>query len=1098
MGKFGDFEPDLFGDQKQPQETTKPKPSAQPDKKTTPVQALPTWKDDVAAAVHNATAGLSNLLPEGVAKAGTAMAERVGSGALAKGALKLIPGVGWVDTGMVVAGVAAPLIRRELGDAAGDLAQSAGEHAPSQMLADKVSSLFGDASKGSTEAGAVGVLAGMNPTNMAKSLIQNDLKGASNALGKNTAGALGATYGNEAVGGVAASAANSIAEKTTGKPLTPEERESVKNLTAPLSAHGAGKLYDKVGQGSLSAANAIKAETARPRAEERVKAVESELPPEATVDVHRVAKNLVKQGLSENEALSVVKKTQQGVYGGLDKRYTQDVDHKVVDSIKSTIEDSLGGTNAKPSKQAIDTVNTAVRSIDTVKSLTDAAREAQEAQSVTKEDLASKLKQRAALDSDVNTTRQQLEAATPSYDTVKDTPAFKKWLGGRESTDEQGATSINGGHDVTNLPEGDKKGLAAKFFINKAIDNYYEKHVNPIRDELMNSPSGIISPEDFADHVANEVQKHADFGGSKNLYQSTHNEVLSRYENGQLDTMGGVYDIFNAMENSGQFADNPGAKGKIKDAIASYFPEDVQKQISDFKAAYRPYGEAFAKDTPLYKMSAYDPTSGSNGAALSNWLEQHGKAGKSEEGFNSVLDLAKESPDVGYSVIHGINNKIGQAIADKGIAGAAQVIRDHIVRANALADVLPDGHPVKNALYGMQGMLEIAKKSAVLDDAIKESKSNFEKAVKSGNIDTSAMDDYVNKLQHYGRFATDSYVSLLGTLAKDPGMLAALKNQPIGSAVPLTHDIAKSLMEASPNADITKQQALLKALSSVQDTSTVIPDLIRHGISGEIAAFRQDGSLDHLKTADNMKRSAPKVTQYIANLQALLDSTPGLKPEEVKASKQYLNNVSDAIDVASSDLVTKLLDRVYSPAEAMSTKGVIKEGSGGDIKKLGYSAMRGSSHLWMGLSAANDVIHNFINGKDATTVAILKRLDDPAFVKEVSGLKDGYSKQKEADIRAEADARFKGVKPSVDSGLIKKLQDWMPKAMPSLIPQQGYLKAARDLAVWYGNAVRDTRSFQAEKHRERQKFEQDKGLDQQNDQPYAPDETMQRIMNWKG
>jgi hypothetical protein len=392
----------------------------------------------------------------------------------------------------------------------------------------------------------------------------------------------------------------------------------------------------------------------------------------------------------------------------------------------------------------------------------------------------------------------------------------------------------------------------------------------------------------------------------------------------------------------------------------------------------------------------------------------------------------------------------------------------------------------------MQGLLEVIKDAGVIEKQVHES----EQLAKSLEATRADVDKYVSDLQHYGKYAVDSYTSLLEAMANDPGMMAALKAQPVGGSVPLTHDIARSLLEPEGvSPDLTKPRALLKAMSAVQGTTNVVPELIKHGVTSEIAKYRDDGSLDHTKTLENMRSKGDTVRNYVRNLHELLDTTPGLNPEQVKASKEYLGHVSDALEVADNDLVSKVFHRVYSPSEKTDVRGELEKTLGANIKKTAYSGARGGSNPWMIWSTVADVAANFFHGKGAIDAAILKKLDDPKFVNDVSRLKEGYSKQRAADVRAQAEKSFTDQTQSEPRGLLDPLKAVLGAIFPGSAVSMGFMDRAKAFGKWYNKAMRDALPYMQEQKRLNDKFNQN-FTSQQPDQ--EPDENIKIMMNWKG
>lgn len=1043
-----------------------------------PTSELPSWKDDLAASVSNATIGWVNAaIPAIASKLPLAGAGPAGVVA------------GLADAGMMVAGAAAPIARRAVkgaantvlpekygnavGDFVGDAFEGMGELSPSAYIADKLANAIGDPSKGSKLAGAAGVAAGINPIGIAKKFLQGGVKEGATALGKNAAIGTGAVWGGEGGGAITSLGADVLLEKSGNTKLTEPEKESLKGLFAPLGGHTFGKVYDHVvgaRANGTDAFNKVKEVTAAGNAEKRINQVEADAPPERTVDEQALAKNLMKTGgLTEEQALSQVKKGEQGVYGGVSKDLTRDVDHRIVDSVKTSVENAISNEPFGDSRDAIGVVNNAVKSFDSVKALLDTP--------ATDETPARK---QAALTDLTEGVSEGLKNSVPDYESLKSNPEFNDWLKG---------------HDVSILPKPDRDGLASKYFIKDAIDTYYTKHVEPIKTELMAMDSGLKGMgEDFAHYVATEAESIADVGKSGQIYSKIFNEVSALDRLGRLDTVDGVYDITNSIENgtlSTYFKDNPRAKGYIKDKIWEAMPSEVQAKVTEFKQAYKPFGAELKQNTPMYKLATYDPTTTTNAKAASGWLDVDAPAEK----FNTMLMLAKDSPDIAYSALHGVNAKMAEAYETKGFNGMSRVIKDHVSRMDALAQLLPADHPAKTAFNMMQGLLEVTKDA----DTISRQVEAAEKQAKSRRAMVDDVDKYVADLSHYGKYATESYTSLLAQMAQDPGMLAALKAQSIGGQLPLTHEVAKSLMESQGvNADLTKQKALVKALSIVQGTGKVIPDLIRHGISAEVAKFHEDGSLDHTATVNAMRAKGSNIRNYLKNLHEILDTTPGLDPAQVKQSKTYLEHVADALEVADNDIVNRVFQRVYAPSEKLDTRGEVQKTSGASVKKAAYSVARGNSNVYTIWSSVTDVIAHFFHGKDAIDAAVLKKLDDPAFVEQVSRLKKGYSEQRSSDVRRQAEEGFANQTAPAKGGLLDPLKLVMRTLFPGSSVAMDFMDKAKSFGNWYAKSAASILPFYNEKHRLQQRFNQNFSQPQQGGHEDEIDDETRALMNWKG
>lgn len=953
-----------------------------------PVEELPQWRNNVAAFVQAAATGATMGLEFAVA-----------------------PPVGIMDLGMTIAGQSAPLAKR-LGVDREPLEKS-GFYAPSAQVGraavkglDYIGLGGGDPAKGNEVSGWLGALVGVDPVKLAQKGVREGVKAATGELAKQGAGLAGAHIGTMGVG------------KLAGGLLLPEdsseeEREAVGSiLGAPYgmkTGRGIAEGVHKAG-GVIPYLDTLKTAASRKAAEQRIRDMEAAAPVERTLDERRLVRTLIRQGATEREAIAMAKKASAGIYGGVAK--TEPILRRVAEAAKSAVVKVVGSatTETPPRvssevtrvRENSDIVN---RVISTVTDMRNALKDNGTLVDPTLPAKAEGAKQRVR--SGVHVIGQALS----NVPQVMESDGFRKWLPAHV--------------DLTHESEDAKRMVVGKYLVRAAIDNYYEQHVEPVKRELMDIPVRFYTPKPPAEkpeatpygHAKKPVQvEPKPVGINRNKFMSEISNMLvaKAYPYNTVTAQGmvsgftkqvelkgagltvnDIYNFMNGVENSNALPE--AFKGEIKQEIINILEKhmpggDLPGKYERFKAAYRPYGSELKEKSPMYRLSEYDATN----TTTADSALKHYKTGTAESPHITLNSLARENPDIAHTVINGLYSELGRAVSDAdtpeaGSKAVVKLLQDHLERLDSLGQALPNGHPAKQVLDGLGGVLQTAKDHVELAKQVKETA----KALESQQDLQKNIDKHRKVLKAYGEYAVKAFDSLSKLAFKDEGMFNALKESQLARSTPIAHDIAKELMAVEGgNPDLTKHGKLIQALSMANGTNSAVTDLMKYGIGQLVHKTTEEGVTDKKATLQALGEHREKIHNYLNNIDTLLRTTPGLSPEDVASSRAYIGHVRDALEVAGNDLVLKAINKAYGEISIPKSENIAEQ-MGVPVLTLTNQI---SSEIHKAFRVGYGVFQKFAHSKESIDAAILEKLDDRAFMAKVSNLRTEFLSMRESEV----------------------------------------------------------------------------------------------------
>lgn len=900
----------------------------------------------------------------------------------------------------------------------------------------------GDPSKANGLYGAAGATLGLNPAGLSKTIVQQGVKAAAKALGRDASEVAGMHVAATNTGPLAARFLTGIEGNTKEDK---EAQESLGDLLAVGGGKAARKLHTSI-EGSITKAGGIKESLSGSAAEKRIKELEDSAPIERVTQEHAIAKRLVeKEGMSEEDALKTVKKSSYGAYGDISPLKTKTEDMKIVDSVKQAVTSILPKENIVMGiKKTMDVVNKTVKVFSAMRNILSLRNEVK---ATPEQVLQAKGNRDTALGN--------LSESVPNADNVITSEEFKDW-----SNHEA----------MSQAPQEVKNNAMGKFMVNKIIKSNWENNVKPFGDDLRATPTYIGKPTELGERVAQGIQKATKDAGVVLDYNGIKEYVANAAAQGKWDTLDGVRNYLQSDEfrSHVQGHDMPEAKDAVMRAAGG---EAAVKKNQSFTDAVREHMTKMGPNTLLGKLGTWD----SEGSTKHNTVLSLMKDGNPSDAYTSFTNFVAANPNAGYTVLTALQHEVGKAMGSakteaEASNAAAKVLSSHIARIDGLSNALPDGHPLKSALRSAQLLLGAAKDH----EALAEKASKSEAALNKISIEQNAIDQHVKILSEYGQYAVDSFKSLLGVMNKNPGMFKDVVSSPLGAEnTPLVHDVMQSLIVAEGKTpDLDRARSTFHAISLAQGAQQTVVDMVKYGIGRMISHANRDGTVDPVKTVAALRQQGAKVREYVANIGKILQTTPGLDKQNVKDSLAYLTSVHDAIDVADNGLVSKVFERVYGEIPTDKSKGavqVVVENvplATGGIRSPAQKAITGVARM----------LKEIMNSKDSVDTSILKRLDDPDFLNSVSTLKKEYIRSRESDVKELAEGKHVNRVSNSPEGMIESLNKVVNGAMPEFSGGfMGFLNASRRFTgkmarVWF-NTHRDasSRAFLQERKNDRYK-----------------------------